>query len=208
MENAAEALKTAAAVLIFVLALTISISAFGQARESAQIVVNYKDRDFDYDTYITPETTETIRKVGLESIVPAFYKAYKENYKIVFDKSTKSIFNGGCIYEKKDENGVLQPILSIDLEKETLGSDEQKEEFIAVILYGPTTEQKTKFYNNLGIQLKDKGIYDIIKEGRYTFEEHLGVYYQEELQNEEDPNNPNGAPEANKTKKRVITYSM
>lgn len=206
MENAAEALKMAAAVLIFVLALTISINAFGQARQSAEIVINYKDRDFDYGTYLTPENNQTTRRVGLESIVPAFYKAYKENYKIVFDDSIKNLF-GDFIYEKKDENGVLQPILSIDLEKEVLGSDAQKEEFIATILYGPTAEQKNKFYINLGIKLKDKGIYDIIKEGQYTFEEHLGVYYQEELQNEQDPNNPNGAPEANKTKKRVITYT-
>jgi len=206
MENAAEALKMAAAVLIFVLALTISINAFGQARQSAEIVINYKDRDFDYGTYLTPENNQTTRRVGLESIVPAFYKAYKENYKIVFDDSIKNLF-GDFIYEKKDENGVLQPILSIDLEKEVLGSDAQKEEFIAAILYGPTAEQKNKFYINLGIKLKDKGIYDIIKEGQYTFGEHLGVYYQEELQNEQDPNNPNGAPEANKTKKRVITYT-
>ena len=51
MENAADALKIAASVLIFVLALSISINAFSQARVASQTVLEYSDREYDY-TYV------------------------------------------------------------------------------------------------------------------------------------------------------------
>ena len=55
MENAADALKMAAAVLVFVVALSISINAFGQARRTTQTILEYKDREYEY-TYINDET--------------------------------------------------------------------------------------------------------------------------------------------------------
>lgn len=97
MENAAEALKMAAFVLIFVLALSISINAFGEVRRTSQIILNYKDREYDYE-YVKGGGTE--RKVSAETIVPSIYKAYKENYKIVF-KTTKISQTKG-LYQKKN----------------------------------------------------------------------------------------------------------
>ena len=47
MENAVDALKMAAAVLTFVLALGISISSFSQARTTAQILLDYTDREYE-----------------------------------------------------------------------------------------------------------------------------------------------------------------
>lgn len=107
MENATDALHMAAAVLIFVLALSLSINAFGEVRQTAQTIIQYKDREYDY-SYVEANDNKTERIVGLESIVPTIYKAYKENYKIIFDrhiikwsiskrqrrrKSSSSIFN-------------------------------------------------------------------------------------------------------------------
>lgn len=82
MENVADALKMAAAVLIFVLALSISINAFGEVRKTSQIILDNRDREYDY-TYVEDNGT-TQRIVGAETMVPSIYKAYKENYKIVF----------------------------------------------------------------------------------------------------------------------------
>ena len=48
MENAADALKMAAAFLIFIMALAISINAFSQARLTATTLLEYHDRDYDY----------------------------------------------------------------------------------------------------------------------------------------------------------------
>ena len=196
MENAADALKMAAAVLIFVLALSISINAFGEARKASQIILDYNDREYDY-TYVEENKDDDgnileERIVGLETIVPSIYRAYKENYKIVFKFNN----NTDYLYEKDD-----MLINYIDLEKEVLGSDTQREEFIKGILYGGETPG---FLTNLGITLNSEGegLYNKIKEGKYKFIESLGVYYQEEV------NGGESTPDANKTKKRVITYTQ
>ena len=142
MENAAEALKMAADVLIFMMALAISINAFGSVKSTAQIILDYKDREYDY-SYVQ-ENQSTTRKVGVETIVPSIYKAYKENYKIVFmENDVRSLFPQG-LYQKKGEDGNYHPVYTIDLEHEVLGSDSQKEEFILGILYGASQETITK----------------------------------------------------------------
>ena len=112
-------------------------------------------------------------------------------------------------------NGSYDDIYVIDLEKEVLGSDSDKEQFISAILYGASNEIHNKFQRNLGINLYSYGVYDIIKETKFT--EELGVYYQEELQQQIQKIDtsttvmqPEGAeePDTNKTKKRVITYTQ
>ena len=82
MENVAEALKMAFAVLMFVLALTLCISSFSQAREAVDSIITIKDRETSY-TYVTASKDGT-RTVGAETIVPTLYKAYKENFEVHF----------------------------------------------------------------------------------------------------------------------------
>ena len=57
MENAADALKMAGAVLLFVLALSIIIPFFSQARETADMILDIRDRETVYinETYITKQ---------------------------------------------------------------------------------------------------------------------------------------------------------
>lgn len=88
MENVADALKMAAAVLVFVLALSISINAFGEARQSSQIILDSRDREYDYTYVENAESTQRI--VSAETIIPSIYRAYKENYKIVFKDKSRS----------------------------------------------------------------------------------------------------------------------
>ena len=199
MENAADALKMAAAVLIFVVALSISSTAFGEARATATTILEYRDREYDYTYVDGSESTQ--RTVGLETIVPTIYRSYKENYKIVFDSN---LIGGEGVYKKKNaETGDNDPCYYIDLEKETLGNDSQKERFILAILYGEKSENFTEIKNefkNLGISLNSEGIYDKIQ-GEVV--ENLGIYYQEDQGNDQQSNVPN----VNKTVKRVITYS-
>ena len=205
MENAVDALKIAAAVLVFVVALSISINAFGQVRIVSKTLLDYTDREYDY-TYVE-NNGSTKRIVGLESIIPTIYKSYKENYKIVFDPSVMS----GGVY-KKDNNEVY----TIDLENETIAGNTAKEQFLLAIIYGKNcmkdqemidkfgTWEKLKetYKNSSKIDLNDEGIYDKIKSVK--LEESIGVYYQEEVGiTEED----SSVPDANKTQKRVITYS-
>ena len=192
MENAIDALYIGVAVLIFVVALSVSINAFGNARATSQAVLDMKDREYDY-TYIQGDSTERI--VGCETIVPSIYKAYKEHYKIVF-KFTSSDF---YLYKKGDEK-----INYIDLEQEVLGGNQ--EDFINALLYGDkckdfqTIQDEFKDKNGQNITFTKTGLYSYIKNRNATFKEKLGVYIYEETKG-----NLENLQEKNK--KRVITYT-
>lgn len=203
MENAADALKMAAAVLIFVLALSISINSFSEVRQTSQTILNYRDRE--YETTYVEDNGSTERLVGAETIIPSIYKIYQENYKIIFN-----INSIGYLYKKKitegEKKGQDKKINYIDLQKEVLGNESQKQRFIQAILYGVNSfEGKSdvvKEFKNLGIEFNNpNGIFEIIKNKKYK--ESLGVYYQEEV----DSDSASNISENNKTKKRVITYS-
>ena len=82
MENAADALKIAFGVLIFVVALSLSIFTFSNARQAIDSIITYRDKTQDY-VYVK-KANNVNRLVSSESIIPAMYKAYTENYKIIF----------------------------------------------------------------------------------------------------------------------------
>ena len=189
MENAADALKMAAWVLIFVVALSIIINAFGMARQTTDILISYNDNEY-YTDYVEQGNTE--RKVGYETIIPAIYRAYKENYKIIFLNN-----DGTPMYFYENKN-TKEQINYIDLEKQNVGNDTAKEEFIKYIVTGKEiNNSQYKFENSYDI--KNNGLYNQIKGKQFT--ESLGVYYQEEIDG-----NQSNTPDANKTKKRLITY--
>ncbi len=204
MENAADALQMAAAVLVFVLALSISMNAFGEARQTAQAILDNRDREYDYEYIQGNElgsNTES-RKVRGETIVPSIYKAYRENYKIVFLDNSG---NGIELYKKyvATNSSVKKSICYIDLENEVLGSDKQKEEFLKILLYGQKPGQDIKIFTDQGLTelpttTNGKALYNRMK--THTYEEKLGIYYQEELQES------SSTPDANKMPKRVLTY--
>ena len=214
MENAVDALHIAASVLIFVLALSISINAFGQARQTADMLVSYNDREYSY-TYVEENTDGagnvlTERLVGLDSIIPSIYKAYRENYKIVFrdsetSETAENLLEGDGLYRKRNnETGDYEPVYKIDLENESLAGDKQKLDFLSVILYGNKADNFgdiSSRLENLGISLNSVGLYDKINNRK--LKEDIGIYYQEESGGVGED-----VPEANKTEKRVITYTM
>ena len=214
MENAVDALHIAASVLIFVLALSISINAFGQARQTADMLVSYNDREYSY-TYVEENTDGagnvlTERLVGLDSIIPSIYKAYRENYKIVFrdsetSETAENLLEGDGLYRKRNnETGDYEPVYKIDLENESLAGEEQKLDFLSVILYGNKADNFgdiSSRLENLGISLNSVGLYDKINDRK--LKEDIGIYYQEETGGVGED-----VPEANKTEKRVITYTM
>lgn len=189
MENAAEALKMAAWVLIFVVALSMCISSFSQARQTMDVILSYNDRDYIYSHVEDNGTTQRI--VGVESMIPTIYRAYKENYKIIFPENY-------VLYTKKDSSGNKENVNYIDLEKELIGNDSLKEEFIKGILFGKDTS--TTSFPNIEFKEKTEALYNKLKSK--TYEEYLGVYYQEEV----GDTGESSTPDTNKTKKRVITY--
>lgn len=213
MENAADALKMAAAVLAFVLALGISISSFSEVREVSQVILNYKDKEYNY-TYI-PENGDTTRKVSVETIVQTIYRAYNENYTIYFyDKDESKPLT---IFEKKNEKNQKEEINYIDLRKQSIANVDKRNQFIGCILYGSEYKDPDgkkfseikKEFEKLGILLKEEGLYDKIIKSNGA-EEKFGVYYEDDEigNNSNQGDGQSSIPQANRIKKRVITYIL
>ena len=93
MENATHALIIVFAVFVFVLALTVSIVSFSNAKNAADIILYTKDQTNYYNYTKVSGKADENRIVGLETIIPTLYKYYKENYTIVF-KHCSSYTNG------------------------------------------------------------------------------------------------------------------
>ena len=206
MENAAEALKMAFGVLVFVLALSISVNAFSEARQISQTIINYRDREYDttyVDEYSYTDASGNLitqRVVSVETIIPTIYRAYKENYKIIFDFG--GTYTEGLFKQINSTTNTYEPINYIDEKDQTLGGDKQQMEFITDILYGTT--DTTKY---TGRRLNTTGLYGIIKDRK--FKESIGIYYEaEQIEAGEDPDADVSVPLANREPKRVITYEL
>ena len=104
MENISDALKMAGAALLFVIALTVTIMLFSQARETAQIVLYSKDNT-NYYQKLSPTEIGVTRVVGIETVIPTLYRYRQEGFAIricdssgnelqVFDYAIESMING------------------------------------------------------------------------------------------------------------------
>lgn len=84
MENAVEAIKMAFAVMVFVMALSVSMISFNKAKATSDVVLYAKDETNYYDYEGATGKAAENRIVGIETIIPTLYKYYKENYTVVF----------------------------------------------------------------------------------------------------------------------------
>lgn len=94
MENAVEALKMAFAVMVFVMALSVSMFAFNNVKDVADIVLYTQDETNYYEYQEAKGKAAENRIVGLETIIPTLYKYYNENYTVVFRKGNYNEANG------------------------------------------------------------------------------------------------------------------
>lgn len=203
MENAAEALKMAFGYMMFVLALTISISSFSQARETIDSIITIKDRETEY-TYVEVQDKKI---VGIETIIPTMYKAYKENFRIIFLQyadATKTTTIPYPLYKsfgKYDDPTISTgtEINYIDLEQEIFADAQEAIDHLNVLLGKRPTDINNKYYKQF---MYSDGLYNELKGKK--FEEILGEYYLEDSQAGYETD----TIEANKTKKRVITYIL
>lgn len=204
-ENIADALKMAGSVLLFVMGLSIAILAFSQARESMDIVLSYSDRESlsiegDSRFYYLSKDNDTSRYVGKETIIPAIYRAYKENYKIVFKFPNDKYY----LFEGKND----EKISTLDLANQSLSSDLASRQFLNGIIYGDfeyeNEKSKNDYINKFKITPNDISLYQYLteKESTYKIKEYLGTYYIEDVNGTSEVN------AVNKTEKRVITYEF
>ena len=198
MENAVEALKMAFAVMMFVAALSLSVSSLSKANRAVTSIISLNDRETEY-SYVEP--TGNTRIVGVETVVPTMYKAYKENFEIYFydqDGITPLIiyyetdYDGN--YRKKDELGNDIGINYIDGTEVYSNAQEEVEHLNQILGHPSKVEAKYVKQLNPSYSL---GFYDYLSNKK--FKEEIGEYYQ---------NDGEATPEANKVKKRVITYTL
>lgn len=191
MEDAVDALKIGFAVMMFVMALTISVSSLSQANSAVKSVITLNDREIEYN-YVEPNPENT-RIVGVEAIVPTMYKAYKENFQIYFYEDANKTKPLVIYYEVKS-NGDRIGISCID-GSEVFGTAKEVEAHLNRILGDPNNVEE-KYKKQLNEKYTD-GFYKFLA-GK-TFKEEIGEYYQ---------NDSGNTPEINKTKTRVITYTQ
>ena len=82
MDNALDALKIAFAVLVFVIALSISMKVFGQAKLVSDEVFYMTDKTNFYE-YTSGDNSPDGRIVSGETIIPTLYRYYKENFNVI-----------------------------------------------------------------------------------------------------------------------------
>ncbi len=217
MENAVEALKIAGAVLLFVLALSLSISCLSQANSSVSTITTMYDKEAQYN-YVKPASDLT-RKVGAETIIPTMYKAYEENIKIIFkDKNGNSLpiyyktnQYGNRVNAEGDKVSNSSPdavtVDCIDLSEEGFGAQPQSAtNHLSMILAGRERWKRqnadnqemlelledTKYGNQFMLDSYPDGLYQFLVKNKFT--ESLGEYYQ--------------GNDSTKIKKRIIIYQL
>lgn len=200
MENATEALKMAFGVMMFVLALSLAISSFSSATQAVDAIVTLKDRETQY-TYVTPASNSN-RIVGIETVVPTLYKAYKENFRVqFFDRDGTTPL---ALYYQTDSFGNRpqgNPTINyIDLESEIIATPNEAIQHLDVLL-NPRPAITNRYYQQFMAD-KTQGLYKYLSDKK--FEEVLGEYYQEDALGTPSPD----VLDINKTKKRVITYIL
>lgn len=186
MENGIDALKIAFGMIVFVLAISITISSFTSTIEAMNRIWEIRQSEESYVTdaagnylnYVNFSLDGGTRIVSAETIVPNMYRAYKENFAIYFYNADHTPM---ALYQKTNADGTNVDVNYIDLIQESFSSEEQA-------------------ISHLDKLLSENNIYNTLKVN--TFTEYLGEYYLEDVNGETD------TPETNKNKKRVIAYVL
>ncbi|MBR3003332.1 MAG: hypothetical protein IKF38_07275 [Clostridia bacterium] len=192
MENAAEALKMAAWVLIFVVALSITMNALTHVKQSVDTIM--VDVDREYSTQYLDGTTAGERIVSAKDVVSTVYRVYKNARYIVQ-------FPFNIYYDTKNKKDVNT--LSISQAKL---NDKEKDYFIKRIMTGKPTDEKIgekkieELLNDYNYKFIDNfKIYDELNKNGKKIVEKTGIYFKQELDNSESTN-------AKKDEIRVIKY--
>lgn len=163
MENAIDALKIAFAIMMFVMALSLSISSLSQANAAVTAIISLNDRETDYN-YVEP--TGNSRIVGVETIVPTMYQAYRERIQIYFYEADGDPLN---IYTTTDKAG-----------------NEIHTNFIDGSEVFQNAEQPIEHLNQILKNDDNGGLYKYLAGKK--FEEKLGEYYQNDSDDTPDVN--------------------
>ena len=113
-DNLTDALLMAGAVLIFVIALTTSMSSFTKMRSQIDAIIQedskleyaIADSSGGYLNYKSSNDNNPIRTVGIETLISSMYRVSKENY-IVYINTKKDLGITKIDISNEYFNGIL-----------------------------------------------------------------------------------------------------
>lgn len=138
MENALDALKMAFAVLVFVIALTASMVAFGQAKEASEHVFYMTDKTNFYEYILDDAKSAEGRIVSGETIVPTLYRYYKENFNVIIIPKDQTLLQGNV------SNKLLVERHN-NFEKDSMEGKTDVNSYTYAVVFN--LEEEIKFYN-------------------------------------------------------------
>ena len=193
MENAVEALKMAGFMLLFIIALSITMITLTQAKTTADSLVKNQDRQQSYQYIeVTGDLSKSLsRTVTLADIIPTLYRYAQEDYAVQFYTSSGSplyLYESGQI---KNGVHVKKNDLDLDTEHWLENGETRYEEW-----RGNTTKIKQ--------HVDDVVEFLLANYKNSNFEEKLGT--TEDYEESQDTNEL--VPDINKQYKRIITYTL
>lgn len=194
MENAVEALKMAGFMLLFIIALSITMVTLTQAKTTADALVQNQDRQesYQYIELAAGETRSFSRTVTLSNIIPTLYRYAQEDYAVQFYNSDGTPLN---IYQSGQKNASGTRIWKNDLDLDTEHWQEN-----GVTRYEDWRGNNTKIKQHVD----DVVEYLFNNYNNRQFDEKLGTI--EDFEESQDTNEL--VPDINKQYKRVITYTL
>lgn len=229
MDNATEALFMGAAVLVFMVAVSLTLSSFSTFRNDLEDIILADERidmatqkdstgKESYINYIS--SSQECRTVGIDTLANSLYRVYKENYIVViklndehkneygiFEPNNKLEKYSNCLIKPGNTtiNGKIVPNIKVQTYKGSTIIDANND---PILVFDIPNAKNDKEYIN---KVLDEGLYDLLKDK--TFTEYTGVYYENDTVpigttgNDLNPTDGQKAVSvANKTKARVITY--
>lgn len=143
MENAADALKIAFAIFVFVIAITVTFSLVSQAKSTADYVLYYSDKTNFYEHL---NSSKKNRVVSVSEVISALHRYYKESVCVIvkletdtyrFDLNRETILLDGktSLGSQSDKEKNLEKFINEQLLKLPEGT-KFEEEFVEVPIGG------------------------------------------------------------------------
>lgn len=164
MENATEALLMAFAVLVFVIALSVTFSTLTQAKSTADVVLYYSDRE-NFQTlkdYKKEDYEDGGRTVGIDTVIATIARSTKEKFsvKIIGDGKSNTeeyIFEYDANIYKSKYSNITDTMSGIKEEytsflKNCNMADSYRETYVEITTSGKvyTGDDGTKLEENTG----------------------------------------------------------
>lgn len=190
MENIAESVKMAGAALIFVLLLTVTLTLYRQARDTADYILEASDKTTYYQhigTNIDDNKVDNVsRVVGIETIIPTLYTYCQTDGPTIIIKDNEGeliqIFDDEFDSVLKTDNMLYSKYASdYGTAPWSVGSSgyDRYLERINAFLYGKKINYNGWYYNSVGNTKDGDVVWNFVeKYGDKEFIETYQKYYQ------------------------------